>query len=83
MLGAVRRAQPHAAKDVSMAGLVGTIGMLAEASGTGATIDVAAIPRPEQRGLADWLTCFPGFAVVAAGERPDLARRPSPPAAAR
>ena len=52
-----------------MAGLVGTIGMLAEASGTGATIDVAAIPRPDAQ-LADWLTCFPGFAVVAAGNAP-------------
>jgi len=69
MLGAVRRAQPRAAKDVSMAGLVGTIGMLAEASGTGATIDVAAVPRPDAP-LADWLTCFPGFAVVAAGNAP-------------
>ncbi|MDA0182528.1 AIR synthase related protein [Solirubrobacter phytolaccae] len=67
MLGAVRAARPHAAKDVSMAGLVGTIGMLAEASGTGATIDVAAIPKPSSATFADWLTCFPGFAVVSAG----------------
>lgn len=70
MLGAVRRARPAAAKDVSMAGLVGTIGMLAEASGTGATIDVAAVPKPSSAELGDWLTCFPGFAVIAAGSAP-------------
>jgi len=67
MLGVVREARPHAAKDVSMAGVIGTIGMLAEASGTGATVDVAAIPGPGQATFADWLTCFPGFAVVSAG----------------
>ena len=60
----------HAAKDVSMAGLVGTLGMLAEASGCGAELDVAAVPRPDEARLADWFTCFPGFALVAAGDRP-------------
>jgi AIR synthase-related protein len=60
--------RPAAAKDVSMAGLVGTLGMLAEAGGTGAVLDVAAVPRPEGAGLADWLTCFPGFALLTAAE---------------
>jgi putative N-acetyltransferase (TIGR04045 family) len=66
MLGAVARAQPHAAKDVSMAGIVGTAGMLAEASGCGAELDVAAVPRPRGVGTGDWLTCFPGFAMLTA-----------------
>lgn len=66
MLGAVGRAQPHAAKDVSMAGAVGTAGMLAEASGCGAEIDVAAVPRPRDVDAGDWLTCFPGFAMLTA-----------------
>lgn len=65
----VRRAQPAAAKDVSMAGLVGTTGMLAEASGVGAVLDVAAIPRPRHATMGDWLTCFPGFAMLTA-DRP-------------
>jgi AIR synthase-related protein len=69
MLAAVRDARPHAAKDVSMAGIVGTAGMLAEASGCGADLDVAAIPRPRDAGFADWLTCFPGFAMLTADER--------------
>lgn len=68
MLGAVAAARPHAAKDVSMAGIVGTLGMLAEASGCGAELDVAAIPRPDRAALADWLTCFPGFAMLTADD---------------
>ena len=46
-----------------MAGLAGTLAMLAEASGCGAELDVAVVPRPAGVGLADWLTCFPGFAL--------------------
>lgn len=61
---------PTAAKDVSMSGLVGSTGMLAEASGCRAVLDVAAIPTPAGAGTADWLTCFPGFAIVSAEDRP-------------
>ncbi len=68
MLGAVGRAQPSAAKDVSMAGVAGTLGMLAEASGCGAVLDVAAVPRPSGVTVGDWLTCFPGFAMLTADE---------------
>ncbi|WP_243418164.1 MSMEG_0567/sll0787 family protein [Actinomycetospora cinnamomea] len=60
--------RPAAAKDVSMAGVVGTLGMLAEASGTGAVLDVAAVPRPVGASVADWLTCFPGFGLLTADE---------------
>jgi putative N-acetyltransferase (TIGR04045 family) len=67
MLDAVRDARPRAAKDVSIAGIVGTTAMLAEASGCGAELDVAMIPRPSSAAIGDWLTCFPGFAVVTAG----------------
>jgi putative N-acetyltransferase (TIGR04045 family) len=67
MLGAVATARPAAAKDVSMAGVVGTLGMLAEASGCGAVLDVAAVPRPVSVSVGDWLTCFPGFAMLTAG----------------
>jgi len=47
-----------------MAGLVGTVGMLAEASGVGAIVDVADIPRPDDATMGDWLTCFPGFGML-------------------
>lgn len=60
-------ARPAAAKDVSMAGIVGTLGMLAEAGGCGAVLDVARVPRPGGVAMGDWLTCFPGFGMVTAG----------------
>lgn len=67
MVTAVGRARPSAAKDVSMAGVVGTLGMLAEASGCAAVLDVAAVPKPETASMGDWLTCFPGFAMLTTG----------------
>ncbi|SNY66097.1 MSMEG_0567/sll0787 family protein [Paractinoplanes atraurantiacus] len=77
MTGFVGAARPAAAKDVSMAGIAGTLGMLAEASGCGAILDVAAVPRPAAATAGDWLTCFPGFAMLTAGE---LRAAPSGPA---
>lgn len=67
MHDAVAALRPAAAKDISMAGLVGTAAMLAEASDCAAVIDVAAVPRPETSAVGDWLTCFPGFGMVLAG----------------
>ncbi|MGY1652407.1 MSMEG_0567/sll0787 family protein [Geodermatophilus sp. SYSU D01119] len=72
----VARTAPAAAKDVSMAGLVGTLGMLAEASGCGAVLDVAAVPRPAGATAGDWATCFPGTAFLTA----DAPGRPVAPA---
>jgi AIR synthase-related protein len=66
MIAAVGQARPSAAKDVSMAGIAGTLGMLAEASGCGAVLDVARVPRPAGATMGDWLTCFPGFAMLTA-----------------
>jgi putative N-acetyltransferase (TIGR04045 family) len=64
MLGSVAAGRPAAAKDVSMAGIAGTLGMLAEASGCAAVLDVAKVPRPGAAVAGDWLTCFPGFAML-------------------
>lgn len=50
-----------------MAGIVGTLGMLAEASGCGAVLDVADVPKPAAASAGDWLTCFPGFAMLSTG----------------
>jgi putative N-acetyltransferase (TIGR04045 family) len=69
MTRAVAAARPAAAKDVSMAGIAGTLGMLAEASGCGAVLDVAAVPRPRTASAGDWLTCFPGFAMLTTDPR--------------
>jgi hypothetical protein len=67
MLGSVAAARPAAAKDVSMAGIAGTLGMLAEASGCAAVLDVARVPRPAGAAAGDWLSCFPGFAMITTG----------------
>ena len=66
LAGVVPALAPTAAKDVSMSGLVGTTGMLAEASGCRAVLDVDAVPAPDAAAAGDWLTCFPGFAMVTA-----------------
>lgn len=79
MLDAVAIARPRAAKDVSMAGIVGTVGMLAEAGGCGAELDVAHIPRPDATAAGDWLTCFPGYGMVTA-DRAGAAPPPAGPA---
>ena len=76
MTSVVGRTRPHAAKDVSMAGVIGTLGMLAEASGTGAVLDVGAVPRPGGTAHGDWLTCFPGFGMLTT----DAPGRPVAPA---
>ncbi|MFD0503755.1 AIR synthase-related protein [Streptomyces chiangmaiensis] len=65
-----------AAKDVSMAGLVGSLAMLLEWGGHGATVDLDALPTPDGVSLAAWLTCFPSFAFllcVPAGREEDCA----------
>ena len=59
-----------AAKDISMAGAIGTTMMLLECSGGGGVLDVAAIPRPASIPLDDdaalrrWLTAFPSYGFV-------------------
>jgi len=53
-----------AAKDVSMAGLVGSLAMLLEANSLGATVDLGVMPVPDGVGLAEWLGCFPSYAFL-------------------
>jgi hypothetical protein len=53
-----------AAKDISMAGVLGTAMMLLECSGVGACIDVDAIPRPEGVDFERWLSAFPSYGFV-------------------
>jgi uncharacterized protein len=53
-----------AAKDISMAGVLGTALMMLECSGAGAVIDVDAIPRPDGIALERWLTTFPSYGFL-------------------
>ncbi len=58
-----------AAKDVSQAGLVGTVTMLCESSAVGAMIDLDAVPAPPNVEEFKWLTTFPSFGFILACER--------------
>ena len=53
-----------AAKDVSMAGLIGSLAMLLEPAGLGVDVDLEALPVPDGVPLEDWLGCFPCFAFL-------------------
>jgi len=53
-----------AAKDISMAGPVGTALMLLEASGIGGVIDLDHIPRPPHVPLERWLLAFPSYGFL-------------------
>jgi len=58
----------HAAKDISQAGLAGTLVMMMESGGVGAEINLAAIPIPHQVDLEQWLCAFPSFGFLLAVE---------------
>lgn len=59
-----------AGKDVSNPGLVGTLSMLCESSGLGATVQLESIPHPEEVALSRWVLVHPatGFVVSASPE---------------
>jgi selenophosphate synthetase-related protein len=52
------------AKDISMAGIIGTTLMLLEASRLGGVIEPHKIPRPPEIPLERWLLSFPSFGYL-------------------
>lgn len=54
----------NAAKDISMAGTLGTAMMLLECSGAGALIDLSRIPSPSGVDRLRWLSAFPSYGFV-------------------
>jgi len=60
----------HACKDVSNAGVAGSLLMMLEASGVGGVLELDRLPRPAGVDLAAWLATFPsyGFVFAAAPE---------------
>lgn len=57
-----------AARDISMAGMLGSMMMLLELSGVGAQVDLAAIPQPAAAAerYMDWLLGFPSYGFILA-----------------
>jgi uncharacterized protein len=51
-------------KDVSNAGILGTISIMMENSGKGAIIELDSISKPAEIELPDWLVCFQSFGFV-------------------
>jgi selenophosphate synthetase-related protein len=66
------------AKDVSMAGLLGSLAMLLEPTRSGAAVDLDRIPTPNGVSLPDWLSAFPNYAflLTAAPGQAEEVRRP-------
>ena len=65
----------HAARDVSMPGIAGSLLQMIEGARAGATLDVGALPRPDGAPLERWLLTFPsfGFLLAAPPEHADAA----------
>jgi len=53
-----------AAKDISMAGLLGSLAMLLEPTRSGVVVDLEAIPRPGDVPIETWLDVFPSFGFL-------------------
>src|SRR3954466_12743085 len=60
----------HAARDVSMPGIAGSLLQMLEGAGCGATLDVEAVPRPDGAPLKRWLLTFPSFGFLLATRHP-------------
>lgn len=54
----------HAAKDISNAGILGTLLMLLEPTGCGAYLDLDALPLPPDADLERWLQVFPSYGFL-------------------
>ncbi|WP_456370357.1 AIR synthase related protein [Geoglobus sp.] len=69
MIRLARMGLVGAGKDISNAGIAGTVAMLLETSGRGGWIDIKRIPKPENVDILQWLKTYPacGF-VVTTGE---------------
>jgi selenophosphate synthetase-related protein len=53
-----------AAKDVSMAGTVGSLAMLLEWSRLGVDLSLDRLPHPSAVPMESWLTCFPAYSFL-------------------
>ncbi|MFY9637496.1 MAG: methanogenesis marker 2 protein, partial [Methanobacterium sp.] len=61
-----------AGKDISNPGILGTLGMLLEASEVGATVELEKIPRNSKIEWKDWLKVYPGSGFVLTAEEKNV-----------
>lgn len=62
----------HAARDVSMPGVAGSLLQMIEGAGCGAVLDVERVPRPAGTPIERWVLTFPSFGFLLAA-RPENA----------
>jgi AIR synthase-related protein len=60
------------AKDISMGGIVGTLGMLLRTSEKGAIVNLDQIPVPENIDLLKWLISFPSYGYLLTAEESNV-----------
>jgi uncharacterized protein len=56
----------HAARDISMPGIAGSLLQMIEGAGCGALLDLDRLPRPDGAPLERWLLTFPSFGFLLA-----------------
>jgi uncharacterized protein len=61
-----------AGKDISNPGILGTLGMLLEASEVGATVELENIPRNSTVSWEEWLKLYPGSGFVLTAEEENV-----------
>ena len=61
----------HAARDVSMPGIAGSLLQMIEGAGCGADLRTGAIPRPDGAPIERWLLTFPSFGFLLATRDPE------------
>lgn len=54
----------NAGKDISNAGILGTLAIMMENSGQGAIVDIRSLPKPTHLDISDWLMCFQSYGFV-------------------
>ena len=65
------RGLAHAARDVSMPGIAGSLLQMIEGAGCGADLRTDAVPRPDGAPLERWLLTFPSFGFLLATAQPE------------
>jgi len=63
----------HAARDVSMPGVAGSLLQMIEGAGCGANLLTDAIPKPDDAPIERWLLVFPSFGFLLATHDPEAA----------
>jgi uncharacterized protein len=62
----------HAARDVSMPGIAGSLLQMLEVAGCGALLDADAVPRPDGAPMKRWIMTFPSFGYLLAAAEQDV-----------